>query len=624
MKEVIMSKKPSEKKEASLGIRVFVIYLCIILTSVGVSYRIIDLQFSHKNELRSRAEAEKKTLKPEVIPIERGVILSRDNKTLTKRLPKYKIYMDTYPIDPAKGEKGNSKGKKTFLPDTVFNNHVAALGDSLTKLFGKTTPSWEQQLKTARSEQKRHFKISDNADRIQYMRVKTFPIFNKYNVLCNPEEDLNHTEYYYNNLAHRTLGEARMEAPVGLEGYFDKELSGTPGLILRKKIGNISIDIESENNIQPRDGYNVTTTLDMTIQDIANIALLNSLHQYNAEKGCVIVMEVTTGDVLAMVNISKDTSGNYRETENNALTEYEPGSTFKTASLMVALEDGKVSPNTRIPVKYTSGYTASVGNRKVTDDHGIKVDTPELWYIFAQSSNVGVTKVIYENYASCQQQFIDGLYKLGFGDTLRFPVSGGNKKPLLRSTTDRWWSKTSISTIPMGYEVEVTPLHLLTFYNAIANNGCMVQPRLVTKISSKNETIRTFNVDTLNARICSEQTLLYIRSMLDSVITCGTGRKGFMDAPYKTAGKTGTSEDLTAKNKGKNLYNASFCGYFPADNPKYSCVVVIKGLVKKDNHYYGGTVALPVFRDIADKIYATDYDLMPKAKATHKNKTIIK
>jgi len=169
----------------------------------------------------------------------------------------------------------------------------------------------------------------------------------------------------------------------------------------------------------------------------------------------------------------------------------------------------------------------------------------------------------------------------------------------------------SISTIPMGYELEVTPLHLLTFYNAIANNGCMVQPRLVTKISSKDETIRTFDIDTLNAHICSEQTLRDIRGMLDSVVSCGTGRKGFLDAPYKVAGKTGTSQIYSPDAKGEKLYNASFCGYFPADNPKYSCIVVIKK--PRTGSIYGGAVALPVFRDIADKIYATDFDLIPEA-----------
>jgi cell division protein FtsI (penicillin-binding protein 3) len=376
--------------------------------------------------------------------------------------------------------------------------------------------------------------------------------------------------------------------------------------------------VESDDNIKPCNGYDITTTLNMTYQSIAHRALLNNLHQYNADEGCVIVMEVATGNILAMANVSIDKLGEYRETKNIALTKYEPGSTFKTASLLVALNDGKVTPNTQI--EYSSGViTQTVGHRKVTDDHALKMANPELWHIFIYSSNIRTTRTIYNNYAAHQQQFIDGLYKLGFGDTLRFPIVGGDMKPLLRDPSDkRWWSKLSISTIPMGYEVEVTPLHLLTFYNAIANNGCMVAPRLVTKIASKDSTIRTFNVDTLNAQICSKQALQYIRSMLDSVVTCGTGRKGFIGAQYKVAGKTGTSTINSPDGKGGKLYNASFCGYFPADNPKYSCIVVIKK--PREKSYYGGAVALPVFRDIADKIYATDYDLMPEANAISQNK----
>jgi cell division protein FtsI (penicillin-binding protein 3) len=392
-------KKEDEKKDSSLTIRAFIIYLCVVLVSVGIFYRIIDLQFFHKNDLKSQSEAAKKTSETVVIPVERGTIFSRNNEILVQRIIKYKIAMDTYPTERIKGEKGEPDSIKVLLSDSVFYANVVALGDSLTEVFGATTPTWEQKLRTARENKKRYFTISANAGIKELMRVQKFPILceqRKYNALCKPEEDLDYAKYPYGDLARRTLGEVRIHVTsskdtlqkkqdniervlVGIEGYFDKELSGTNGLVLRKYISNVAIDLESEDNIEPRNGYDITTTLDMTIQDIANRSLLNNLHKYEADEGCVIVMEVATGDVLAMVNVSKDKSGTYREIENIALTQYEPGSTFKTASLLVALNDEKVTPNTPIPLSYTSGVVAKIGHRNVTDDHAIRVNNPEVW-----------------------------------------------------------------------------------------------------------------------------------------------------------------------------------------------------------------------------------------------------
>jgi len=636
MKEAIMnkqsSKKKPEKKEGSLTIRAFLVYICVVLVSLCIFYRIIDLQFFQRNDLKNKSEASRKTSEMVDIPVERGIIFSRDHEVLVQRFSRYIIAMDTYPIERIKRKGGDNKDSiKILLPDSVFNANVAALADSLTKLFGKISPNLKESLIKARAEKKHYFVIYNKAGISEYLRAQAFPIFKeqKYNAFCRMKENLSYVIYPYDDLARRTLGYVSSEnvknkktssflkkqdsiTLVGLEGYFNKELSGTPGRVLKKYISNIAIELESNDNIKPANGYDITTTLNMTYQDIAHRALQKSLYEFNADEGCVVIMEVATGDILAMANVSRDKSGEYREIRNIALTNYEPGSTFKTASMLVALNDGKVTPNTPISVNYISGVTAQVGHRKVIDDHAIREKNPELWYIFAQSSNVGTTKIIYDNYASNQQQFIDGLYKLGFGDTLHFPIVGGDTKPLLRSTTHPRWSKLSISTIPMGYEVEVTPLQLLTFYNAIANNGCMVAPRLVTKVASKDSTIQMYEVKTLKAQICSRQALQDIRSMLDSVVTCGTGRKGFIGAHYKVAGKTGTSQINSPDGKSEKLYNASFCGYFPADNPKYSCIVVVKKPRVKS--IYGGAVALPVFRDIADKIYAMDFDLIPEAK----------
>lgn len=623
-----MNKKEIEKREGSLPIRAFIVYACVVLASIGVFYRVIDLQFFKQADLKEKSEATQKTIRQVPLLVERGTIFTCNGDVLVQRVTKYRIAIDTYPTEIIKRE-GMPDSIKVLLPDKDFNDLVGLLADSIAGLFGGTSKSWEQKLREARygGKPNRDFLICDDAGISEYNRVKTFPILCKYNALCKPKPKSGQPRYPYGDLARRTLGHVEWKNtelaskvdPVGIEGEFDKELSGTPGRISRRLISNISIDVKDDKYIEPRDGFNIATTLDMTIQDIANSALENSIRKFNADAGCVIVMEVATGNVLAMVNLTKGSSGicSDKDSRNIALDKYEPGSTFKTASLLVALNDGKVTPNTKKSVSAVE----QIGHKKVSEDHFIEAKEYELWNIFAQSSNVGTVKTIYDNYASNPQQFLDGLAKLGFNDEpLRFPVYGGDRVSEVKKMSSKGqkggWSNQSMSSIPMGYEVEVTPLHLLMFYNAIANNGCMVAPRLVTKLFSKDSTILK-NVDTLNIQICSPQALRYIQSMLDSVVTCGTGRKGFMGAPYKVAGKTGTAQDHAhTKVQGKKFYNASFCGYFPADNPKYSCIVVLKTGAKD---IYGGTIALPVFRDIADKIYAMDYDLMPKATALSKD-----
>ena len=610
--------KNTEKRESSLRIRTFVVYLCIGLASAGIIYRIADLQFF-------RDDLKRQPTKMEVVPVERGIIYSRNGDVLVQRVPKYVIAMDTYAQEPPQ-KAGDTA--KILVSDAVFNLHVRALADSLALLFGKTADNWEKRLRDAREAKKRYFVICKDADISDYSRVRTFPIFceKQYNSLAVKKADANGPKYPYGELACRTLGKVPPDAIkdtltnitdsvksgfVGIEGRFDKELSGTPGLVLKKYVSKVPIEMKSDDNVDPREGYNVRTTLDMTVQDVADKALRRTLQYYEAMEGCVIVMEVATGDILALANLKMNEQGNYADIDDIALAKYEPGSTFKTASMLVALNDEKVTPNTRIPLDYIGGgKSAKVGSRQVTDDHRLRDINPELWYVLAQSSNIGTARMIYDRYASDPQQYIDGLYKLGFGTTLSFPVVNGNKAPFVKSVSDKSWSKTTLSTMPWGYELHVTPLHLLTFYNAIANNGCMVKPRLVTEIFSSDSIIQKYEVDTLITQICSQQALLDIRSMLDSVVTCGTARNGFRGVPYTVAGKTGTAVDYSSK--GKRMYNLSFCGYFPADEPKYSCIVLVKRPTIKET-VSGGKVAIPVFREIATILYAKDYDLMPEA-----------
>jgi cell division protein FtsI (penicillin-binding protein 3) len=361
--------------------------------------------------------------------------------------------------------------------------------------------------------------------------------------------------------------------------------------------------LNRSNEIDPVNGADILTTIDINIQDVAEEALLRQLEINKADHGCAILMEVKTGEVRAIANLGRTKQGTYEELYNYAIGEStEPGSTFKLFSLLAAFEDGKATLNDIVDV--TGGVT-KFGNRTMKDSHlGGGVMT--IQQAFEKSSNVGISKVIYKAYASNPQDFVDRLHSFSVNTRAGLEIKGEGR-PQILGTKDGLWSNSSLPWMSIGYEVALTPLQILTFYNAVANDGVMVKPRFVKEIRKAGLPVKSFEMQIINNRIASKEAIAMAKTMLEAVVDHGTGTP-LKNPIYKVAGKTGTAQ--VAQNRGgynKTNYKGSFVGYFPAENPKYSIIVVINN--PTEGGYYGGAIAAPVFREIADRIYATDPDV---------------
>jgi cell division protein FtsI (penicillin-binding protein 3) len=410
-------------------------------------------------------------------------------------------------------------------------------------------------------------------------------------------------------MAARTIGKDRR---VGIEGYYDSILSGVEGIRLEQFIaGGYWKPEPSEFEVEPKQGYDIVSTIDINIQDVAHNALLSTLKKHNARHGAAVLMEVSTGEILAMSNLKRLPDGSYTEDNKNfAVGERTvPGSTIKLASLMIAMEDGYIDIN---DVYDTGDGTMMLYDKEIKDSKGFGKLTVKQ--IFELSSNVGVVTIIEKFYGKRPKQFIDRLYKLHLNQPTGIDIEG-ELKPVIRSPEDdkhkdkKVWSGISLAQMSYGYEMQLTPLQILTLYNAVANNGVMVRPKVVKGISSRGIIIKTFPTEIIDARIASPGVIRKMQEMLEGVVENGTAKNLSKNA-YKIAGKTGTAQ-LEDKDKGyTNVtgYLASFVGYFPAKDPKYSCIVIVNE--PSNNQYYGNAVAGPVFKEIADKVFATRPDMI--------------
>jgi len=391
---------------------------------------------------------------------------------------------------------------------------------------------------------------------------------------------------------------------VGIEGAYDKELKGIEGYRLERRIrGDDWIPINDANEIEPEDGQDVVTTIDLDLQDVAENALKAQLVQNGADHGTVVVMEVQTGKVRAIANLSRDEDGNYGEEYNYAVGEAtEPGSTFKLATMIALLEDGRVQPGDIVDIG--NGETAYYGNRVVDSQHSARGKIT-VQRAFEVSSNVGMTKLAYENYKKKPEQFVNRLYELGLNQQLGIEIKGEGQ-PDIKYPDSKDWSGISLPWMAMGYEVKVTPLQILALYNAVANDGKMVKPVFLEEILSHGKVVKRGESEVLHNHICSRETLDDIKKMLEGVVDSGTA-SNLANNHYKIAGKTGTAQLSLSKEGYSGLYQASFVGYFPADQPKYSCIVVVNAPSKQI--YYGNVVAGPIFRAITDRIYVREYEM---------------
>lgn len=583
---------------ANSMVKAYVVFVVFFIVALLIILQAARIQIFDGPELKRQArQLEFRYFDVDAV---RGNIYARDGSLMATSIPIFDIRMDA---------------ASDLIPDKLFNDSVAWLALGLSKIFGDRT-NWEykQYLIKARKKGNRYLYIKSNVTYDQLARLKKLPIFNRGKFLGGLiAERSTRREYPYGILARRTLGYTKTTAfdtlQVGLEGYFDSYLRGRPGRELRQRMANKAWKpvFFDDNNTDPQNGCDLVTTIDTYLQDVTENTLMEHLKAHNAEKGTAVLMEVKTGEIRAIANLQlKD--GNYEERYNLAVGEaFEPGSTFKLPSIMVAIEDGTID---RVDsVEIADGWTMFHG-RTMKDSHVIDPDgwlTPEECLVF--SSNVGISRLIYDHYTGKEWDFYNGLKNMFSLEKTGIEIYG-ERKPDIKSPDDRDWWKVTLPWMSIGYEVMVTPLQILTFYNAVANGGKMVKPTLVREIRQNDQVIKKFEPQVIKPSICSKKTLATARKYLEGVVERGTARN-IKNAVYKIAGKTGTAK-INENGKYINQYIASFVGYFPADKPKYSCIVVIYRPNKGD--YYATQVAAPVFKEIADIVYATELDIHPQEK----------
>jgi cell division protein FtsI (penicillin-binding protein 3) len=578
--------------------RVYLVYLGILLFGLSVLARAFYIQYFEKKALMEMAKKQEMR----VFPIEaiRGNILSDDGSLLAVSVPIFEVRMD---LDA------------DSLSDEAFKNGIDSLAICLSQFYkDRSAPDIKDKLWEARRNSERFFLIKRDVTYPELKKIRKFPIFRrgkyKGGLIVNPQWE---RELPYKSLAKRIIGyekgEGEYKVYVGLEGRFSKELEGVGGSRLMRRMGAgawMPVDLDSQ--VEPQNGLDIVTTIDIELQDMAESALRRELIADSADHGCIIVMEVKTGHIKAITNLGRTKRGTYEEVFNYAIGECnEPGSTFKLASFLVAFEDGKADLNTLVP---TGNGVVYFSGRKIEDAHHQNLGTITAQQVFEKSSNVGTAKMIYSLYSDQPQKFIDGLYRLGINRPLNLQIDG-EVAPYIKNTKSRSWSALSLPWMAYGYEVALAPIHLITLYNSIANNGIMVKPLFVNEIRKNGQVVRKFDPVVLNPRVVSPQTVQKARTLLEGVVLRGTANN-INNTIYSIAGKTGTAQ-LAQENRGYNQgtknvrYKGSFIGYFPAENPRYTMMVVI--VDPRKGKYYGAQIASPVFREIADKLYARQQDV---------------
>ena len=574
----------------------FMVLLGILV--VGKAMYIATVKRDYWQQVADRLKRDSVSVKPV-----RGNILSCDGRLMASSLPEYKLFMDFKALSDSK-------------TDTLWEEKVDSICQGLHEIFPeRTAAAFRKHLEEGRENQSRNWAIWPRRVSYEtYSEVKKLPIFRLKSFKGGfHTESFNARQHPFGSLAGRTVGEmygAMDLAKCGLEQYYDTILRGKEGVVQRKKVMNKYLSITEQ---APVDGADIVTTIDVNMQDLAERSLVDELKEINGDVGVAIVMEVHTGDVKAIANMSKGPDGQYYERQNHAVSDLlEPGSVFKTASIMVALDDGVVDTT----------YMVDTGSG-IVDMHGAKMrdhnwhrggyGTISLPKALEVSSNIGVSKIIDRFYADNPEKFVDGIYRLGLPTDLKLPFVGA-APPRIRhpKKNERGqylnWSKTALPWMSIGYETQVPPISTLTFYNAIANNGRMMRPRFVKQVVKDGEVIMDFPPEVIKERICKEKTLKEIQAILYHVVSQGLGKRAGSKS-FKVAGKTGTaqvSKGTGGYKSGQMKYLVSFAGYFPADNPRYSCIVCIQ---KSGLPASGGLMSGAVFHNISEGIMAQDLKL---------------
>lgn len=570
--------------------RYFLVVVFMAMVGIAIIVKATVIMFAERQywqDVADRFVKENVIVKPN-----RGNILSSDGKLMASSLPEYRIYMDF----KAGGEK----------KDTMLMNHLGEICEGLHKIFpDKSAAAFKRHLLQGRKKGSRNYLIyPKRISYIQYKEAKRLPVFNlnKYKGGFH-ELVYNQRKKPFGSLAAQTLGRLYADtakgARNGIELAFDTLLKGRNGITHRQKVMNKYLNIV---DVPPVDGCDIISTIDVDMQDICEKALVDKLKELNASVGVAILMEVATGEIKAIVNLTQGNDGNYYEMNSHAISDMrEPGSTFKTASIMVALEDGKITPDTEVD---TGNGIMNMYGSKMKDHNWARGGYGKInvTRILEVSSNVGVSALIDKHYKDNPQKFVDGLKRMSIDQPLHLQI-GGEGKPNIKGPKERYFAKTTLPWMSIGYETMVPPMNILTFYNAIANNGTMVRPKFVRTAVKDGETIKEYPTEVINPKICSDRTLTQIRDILQKVVSQGLAKPAG-SKQFSVSGKTGTaliSQGAAGYRTGRVNYQVSFCGYFPSEAPKYSCIVSIQ---KPGTPASGGLMAGSVFKKIAERVYA--------------------
>ena len=571
--------------------RVKFAYRCVLAVGVAILFWAILIQVKEKDELLEKAS--KRELRTRVEKAHRGNVFSKNGTLLATSVPRFNIYFDPVSVDK-----------------DLFNKEVSLLADSLSRLLkNKSKSQYVSYFKKERSLNHRYVKVANKVSMGDYKRMQNFPIFregkNKGGFIA---ERSYVRELPYGKLAARTIGYVREEEKifVGLEGAFNESLKGSDGSQLVRLTNNgLWMPMPSSENLDPINGDDIYTSIDIEIQDVAETALEKCLMENDALQGCVVLMDVKSGYVEVMASLSYDEkTRRYEEAYNFALRHnVEPGSTFKAVTMLSLLEN---NPNIDIDDKIHLGTTdykvfyrrTMRDSHRVTDEDGYTT----IRNAFEQSSNIAFATLVENEFKDNPEKYIEQIYKTKINEPLNLDIKG-EARPDIKNTKDKRWSKLSLPWMSIGYEVMMTPIQTLTFYNAIANDGVMVKPQFITEIRHGNVVTQTFDTIVINERIASPETIETLQTLLKGVVENGTA-KNLKKLGFSVAGKTGTAQiSQGAAGYNKKNYTATFVGYFPADEPKYSCIIVISN--PRGGKYYGSSVSAPVFKEIAEKIYAT-------------------
>ncbi len=591
---------------ANILLRVYLAFGLIVLFALAVFVKLVDVQFRQGDKWVAMADS--LSIREFDIEATRGNIYSVDGSLLATSVPEYELRMDMF----AGG----------IQDDKIFNSKVDSLAMKLSSFFkDKSVKEYSRFLRKARQDSARYVLIKRRVSHQDLKIVRTFPLYNigKHSggLMAMPK---NKRILPFKALAARTIGykNENVANGVGLEGSYANYINGETGKQLRQRIsGGVWVPVNSDAEVAPKDGADIISTIDINMQDLVQNALEKQLIKSQAHHGCVILMEVATGEIRAVANFTKETEGIYKEKFNYAIAgNQDPGSTFKLASYMALLEDKKVDTNTLVR---TGWY--QIPGKRITDSHP-KDEMVTVKRAFEESSNAAIAKMINDNYGANPMKFTDHLYSWGLNQKMGLQIPGESQPVVKNIKGNKSWNKNmTLPQMAYGYEMQMTPLNMLVLYNAVANNGKMLAPIFVKEIRRLGNPIEQFQARVINEKVCSDETLSKIKAMLEGVVTNGSGKQVVHNPLYKIAGKTGTAQvaDANLGYKAKKQYQASFVGYFPANKPKYSMIVVIND---PKGAYYGALVSGPVFREVADRIYASDVNMYNKVEEHFAGNTV--